>query len=248
MEAKKPLLSIIIPTYNEEGYLPALLTSIAGQTYRDIENIVADAHSTDGTRAVAERFGARVVTGGLPAVGRNNGAREARGKYFLFFDADVVLPDPRFVEDTMREFIERELDIATCQIRAMDGTAYDKFFYGVYNIYTLALERILPHVPGFCVYIKRSVHEAIDGFDEEIKLAEDHDYARRGAKIGRFGFLTSRYIPVSTRRFDRDGRISTATKYVLSELHMLTVGPITTDIFKYGWGHDKKLQDTKDKT
>jgi hypothetical protein len=78
---------------------------------------------------------------------------------------------------------------------------------------------------------------AVGGFNEDIKLAEDHDLARRGAKIGTFGFLNTQLIPVSTRRFDRDGRFATAVKYMLCELHMLALGPVTTDIFKYGWGH-----------
>ncbi len=240
MEAKKPLLSVIIPTYNEEEYLPGLLTSIAGQTFRDFEIVVADAQSNDRTPDIARSFGCTVVEGGLPSAGRNRGAAATSGKLLLFFDADVVLPDNRFLEATVQEFTERGLDIATCQINPMEGKKSDRFIYGVYNMYTVALERILPHVPGFCIFIKRSVHEAINGFDEEIKLAEDHDYARRGAKIGIFGFLLSRRIPVSTRRFDRDGRVATAAKYILSELHMLAVGPITTDIFKYRFGHKKK--------
>jgi len=239
MEAKQPLVSIIIPTYNEEEYLPKLLASLAKQTFRDFEIIVADAKSTDRTRKLAKAAGARVVVGGVPAVGRNNGAAAARGAIFIFFDADIELPDAGFLAATVQEFNERALDISTCRLTPMDKRATDTFFFNVYNIYTTALKKILPRMPGFCVYVRRSVHEAIEGFNEDIKLGEDHDYAQRGGKISAFGFLQSRYIPVSPRRFDRDGWASIAVRYLLAELHMLTVGPITSDIFKYRFGHRK---------
>ena len=74
------MLSIIIPTLNEEEYLPRLLESIRRQTYRDYEIIVADNNSEDQTRAIAESFGARVSPGGNhPGKGRNRGAEAAKG-------------------------------------------------------------------------------------------------------------------------------------------------------------------------
>jgi glycosyltransferase involved in cell wall biosynthesis len=239
METKKPLLSIIIPTFNEEKNLPLLLDSVAKQTFRDFEVIVADsAASKDKTRQVAEKRGCTVVEGGTVSEGRNRGASAASGRVFLFLDADVVLPNQFFLEDTVNEFIGRDLDLATCRVRALDGDAYDKLMHGIYNVYSVALGKILPHIPGFCFFIKRSVYEAVGGFDEQVKLAEDHELARRSAKIGTFGFLYTQCIPVSTRRFERDGRFVTAIKYMLCELHMLTIGPVKSDIFKYQWGHD----------
>ena len=73
-------ISIIIPTYNEEDYLPALLKSIQRQNFKDLEVIVADAHSTDKTLEIAKKYNCKIVPGGLPAVGRNNGAKIAQGE------------------------------------------------------------------------------------------------------------------------------------------------------------------------
>ena len=87
------ILSIIIPTYNEEEYLPVLLESIKKQSFKDYEIIVADANSTDRTREIAESYGCIVVDGGLPAAGRNNGAKVATGEYLLFLDSDLELTD-----------------------------------------------------------------------------------------------------------------------------------------------------------
>jgi glycosyltransferase involved in cell wall biosynthesis len=70
--------SIIIPTLNEEVLLPNLLRDLQAQTFRDFEVIVADAGSKDGTVDLAQSLGARVVPGGMPAVGRNRGAPGCR--------------------------------------------------------------------------------------------------------------------------------------------------------------------------
>ena len=78
-------LSIIIPTYNEEEYLHKLLDSIKSQSFSDYEIIVADANSKDNTREIAISYGCKVVNGGLPAIGRNNGAKVAEGRLFTIF-------------------------------------------------------------------------------------------------------------------------------------------------------------------
>jgi len=65
---------------------------------RSTKVYLADANSTDGTPAIAKSFKDRldvqVIPGGLPAVGRNNGARCALTPYVLFIDADIELADP----------------------------------------------------------------------------------------------------------------------------------------------------------
>ena len=85
------MLSIIIPTLNEEKYLPVLLESIKKQKFEgDYELIVADAGSQDKTVEIARNFGGKIVPGGLPAKGRNQGAAEARGDLFLFLKKTLL--------------------------------------------------------------------------------------------------------------------------------------------------------------
>ena len=93
-----PEVSIIVPARNEEVCLEDCLSSLVPQTGVTFEMIVVDDHSTDRTRAIAESFaGVRVISPGpLPDgwTGKNNaliaGAREARGEWLLFTDADTV--------------------------------------------------------------------------------------------------------------------------------------------------------------
>ena len=92
-----PTASVVIPARNEEASLASCLESLVTQTGVDFEIIVVDDHSTDRTREIAESFAkVRVVEAGpLPPgwTGKNNavaaGAREARGEWLLFTDADT---------------------------------------------------------------------------------------------------------------------------------------------------------------
>lgn len=232
------MLSIIIPTYNEEEYLPFLLRSIEAQSYTDFEVIVADNGSTDATVKIAEEAGARMVPGGNPAEGRNSGAAVAQGENLLFLDADVILPDPWFLQMTIAEFEKRQLGSATCRIHPLSEKKVDKVFHEFFNYFMWVTSATRPHAPGFCIFAKKDMHERIDGFNEDIKLAEDHDYVHRAGKIAKFGLLKTYKIPVSVRRFERDGRLNIAMKFLMCELYMRTKGPVTSDIFNYTFGHD----------
>ncbi len=236
------MFSIIIPTYNEEQYLPLLLKDIKEQTRQPHEVIIADAHSTDRTREIAHMNGARVVEGGLPSAGRNAGAAVARTKLLIFFDADVRFPSSTYLEDTLDEMKSRNLDIATCDIKASDGQMIDALLYKAYNGYTRLTEKLKPHAPGFCIFIMREIHEKISGFDEEVKLAEDHDYVQRAAHYGSFGVLRSAPILTSTRRLQKDGRLKTMAKYAACELHMSTLGSVKHDLFNYRFGYGKHAE------
>ena len=87
-------LSIIIPTLNEEKYLPKLLESIKKQNIKSYEIIVADSNSNDKTREIARKFGCKVVKGRKnPGSGRNNGAKVAKGSILFFIDADCYIED-----------------------------------------------------------------------------------------------------------------------------------------------------------
>ena len=105
----------------------------------------------------------------------------------------------------------------------------------------MATEKILPH-SAVGILVKRELFETLHGYDETITLAEDHDLARRAAKIAKFGLLRSVQLLVSDRRYKKDGWLSVGFKYFLCELHMIFIGPVRSDIFKYRFGgyKDKK--------
>ncbi len=233
------MLSIIIPTLNEEEYLPRLLKSIKKQGFLDQEIIVADAGSKDSTVQIAKTYGCQVVSGGLPAKGRNNGAMAARGEILFFLDADTILSEG-FLKKSMEEFGRRRLDIASfCLYLVPHNTMGNLVLDAFYNGMIIFWEKILPH-SAVGILVKKKLFEKLVGYDETITLAEDHDLARRAVKYGKFGIIRSTNILMSDRRFKKDGWWTTGVKYFLCEMHMIFIGPVRSNIFKYKFNHYKK--------
>ena len=233
------MLSIVIPTFNEEKYLPGLLKTLQEQTFKDYEIIVADNDSSDATRTIAVMAGARVVGGGLPARGRNLGAEVARGEWLLFLDADVILPSD-FLEKAMAEMLEKGYFVASCLVDPLSDRKIDKVLHNAVNLSFKATRKIYPHAPGFCIFIRRWCHELVGGFNEKLMLAEDSDYVLQASKLCRFGLLKSVRILVSVRRLDRDGRFNVSMKYLASDAHRIFLGPIESNIFNYQYGYPEK--------
>ncbi|MDG1950709.1 MAG: glycosyltransferase [bacterium] len=234
------MLTIVIPTKDEEKNLPKLLESIAKQTLQPKQVIVADAQSEDQTRDIARTFGATIVEGGMVGEGRNAGARAVKTDTILFLDSDVVLTDETFLEKAFGEFQERALGIATCDLVPMSERRIDSLMHNAYNKYVRALGSMLPHAGGAIIMASKAAHDEIGGFDETITFCEDHVYARSMAKVAPFGILKSVKLPVSVRRLDKDGRLKIMTKFALAEAHLLTLGPIRDDRFNYTFDHNKK--------
>lgn len=237
-----PRLSIVIPTKNEEHTLPALFQSIQTQTMTDYELIVSDAQSKDRTREIAAKHGARVVEGGMPGPGRNRGAEYAQAEYIVFFDADVILPRPRFLEACLAEMSSRGLDIATCKPKPISRRPVDVALHEAYNTYVQLMEKIKPHAGGYCIFVRRKTHKSIHGFDESVVLCEDQDYVQRAKNTGyRFGILHSCPISVSVRRLEKDGRLAIALKYIFLEWRLITKGSIKELPFEYIMGGDPPI-------
>lgn len=232
-------ISIIIPTFNEGKYLPKLLLSIKKQTALPKEIIVSDAFSLDNTRQIAKEFKVKIVDGGVPAVGRNNGAKVASSPILLFLDADVILPE-RFLEQTLAEMLEKKIDITSCFITPRSNRKVDRILHQFANQYMKFTEKIRPNIYGFCIFVNKNVHSAIGGFDESLILAEDQDYVKRAKKVGKFGYLNSYKIPVSVRRLSEEGRMKMVLKVIAIELHLIFIGKIKKNIFKYNFGNHYK--------
>ena len=218
-------VTVVVPALNEAELLPILLRGLAAQTRPPDRVIVADAGSTDGTPDVARRLGATVVPGGTPPVGRNAGAAASTGDLLFFLDADVA-PGPDFMERALREFAERGLEVATAAIVPVDQSLGLRVAYVLTEGYLRGISHVSPHAIGACILVTRALHERVGGFDESLALGEDHDYAKRASRLGRYGVLWAVRVPVAMRRLRKEGSARYARILVASELRTLTGRPV----------------------
>ena len=234
------ILRIIIPTYNEEEYLPVLLESIKQQDFSDYEIIVADADSKDNTVKIAEEYGCIVVEGGMPAVGRNNGAKVAKGDYLLFLDSDLKLTED-YLAKVIYEFKMERLGIAITQMKPLSKKTEDKLLHDLANLFMISVEKIKPHGAGcYGIIAKRELHERCGGFNEELTFGEDTEYIERLAKKERFKVLRNAKIGVSTRRLEEEGLATLAKQYGKSTVNdFLGIRTEASDL-NYGFDHGKE--------
>lgn len=224
------LFSVVIPTLNEEKFLPHLLESLTRQTEKDFEVIVVDGSSKDKTIRKAKTFTGRLPslnviiskTASLP-LQRNLGAKEARAPWLLFVDADSVLM-PYFFE-RIRQFITAfQPEVFTSWFRPDSEIPGDSLIalIGIMMIEgSLMLKR--PNItPGPFAAIKRDVFESVGGYDERHVFNEDLDIGFRLYKHGaKFGVLRETIYVWSLRRLRSQGTLKVAQQYSRAALQVL---------------------------
>ncbi len=201
----RPLVSIVIPTYNTADYIPFTLESIDRQTFRDFETLVVDDGSTDGTREVLDPYRERIVyihqrnSGRSEA--RNTGIRAARGKYVAFLDSDDLWTERKLERQV--ELMESRPDVdflfGDKQRFSNDGSliirsmfrekGYDADFFGDPFLVIEPYRKLLdaPYVPTGTVMMKKACFEATGLFDPDI-YAEDWEFWLRVALHHRFAY------------------------------------------------------------
>lgn len=232
------MVSIIIPTLNEEKFLPRLLESIKDQDYRDYEIIVSDGGSLDRTRQIAEDNNCLFVEDREhhhPSWQRNNGVKISKGDILLFLDADSVL-QAGFLRKSISEFENRRLVGAGFYFVFNPNSLSYNLFSWLANFFCFFRQYFSPASVGAGILARREAHEAINGFDVEVLLAEDYDYCDRLAKQGRFRMIKSQKLLYSSRRIKKDGWWPTA--YAWTRMAMFTIfrRKIKQNKIKYEFG------------
>lgn len=235
------MLSIIIPTLNEEKNIKALLSAIKKGGFDDYEVIVADAGSTDKTVEIAREYNCIITKGGLPARGRNNGAKVAKGEILFFLDADLKFAPKNFLKLSVNYFIKNDLTVASFQILPQRNNVYlNPFTLNLfYNYPQIVLKKLFP-MGAMGIMVKKDVFEKVKGFDESITLAEDHYFVQQAEKLGKFDIIKGVNLYMPLRRFEKDGYFTTAFKYLVCAFNMGVMRKPERKI-KYDFGHyDKK--------
>jgi glycosyltransferase involved in cell wall biosynthesis len=214
------LISVVIPCKNEEKEIRRTLSALENQTFdmSDVPVYIADADSRDSTPEIIREFNdhgilkIRMVKGGYPPEGRNNGASKCTSKYILFLDADIEMGEPDTLEKSLNLALEKDLDLVATYIKCRDGNRYDKLFWERIHAFTYRYPYIVgPYAAGMFILIRRSVFEKLGGFNEKMILGDDWELTH---KIPRKKFgVAKTYIWTTNRRFTGQGYLKTFSKY-----------------------------------
>ena len=210
------MISIIIPTLNEEKLLPRMLQQFTPELVakHHLELLVSDGGSTDNTLTIARRYAHTVVenSGGTKqtiSLGRNIGARHARGDIFVFFNADTLVKSLDGFFGRLEEEIQRDGVVAvTCSVEVYpaEQRMSDKLYHGFYNwLFHLMNQVGMGMGRGECHIMKREVFDKVEGYADGIAAGEDYDLFRRLDKIGRIRFLKDVVVYESPRRYRKYG-------------------------------------------
>ncbi len=178
-----PRVSVIIPFYKQENYLPATIASVRAQGYANCELIVVDDGSPVPAAEVLNDVTAepivliRTKNRGVSAA-RNTGAARSTGEYLLFFDADDILPAGSIAAHI--EAIQNAPGAALCfgarrDIEA-DGRVFrtDHICRARRDYFQMLIESNPLGGPGACL-IRAAAFREVGGFDESLAMAEDYD-------------------------------------------------------------------------
>lgn len=217
-------LTIIIPAKNEARLLPKLLTSLTQQDYSQMKNTkvyLADAGSTDGTPEIARSFSGRldieVIPGGLPATGRNNGARLAVTRYVLFIDADIELADRTLIRRSVEKMRRMQLHCLTTNISCPRGTAVDRLLYWGNNLMQHLSRLNKPFSTGMYMLFERACFDQLRGFHEGALFAEDYMLSKQVAR-GKFGIVSGSVV-TTNRRFRKMGHFRIVRLFLRTALN-----------------------------
>jgi glycosyltransferase involved in cell wall biosynthesis len=211
-----PLISVIIPTLNEEKLIKQTLKQFSPELkekYR-LEVIISDGGSTDSTLKLLDSAVDKLAEANpgeeqnIPK-GRNAGAKSASGKYFYFFNADTLIKDiGTFFESTLKEFEDSRSLALACRIHVFpdDVRFSDTIFHGFYNNYVRILNFIgMGMGRGECHMVRREIFGKVNGYNESLAAGEDYDLYRRIRKLGKIKFLNDLIVYESPRRYRKFG-------------------------------------------
>ena len=217
----RPLVSVIIPTYNRDEIVSRAIESVLGQTYKKFELIVVDDASTDGTEDVIRNYSDERINyichdiNRHVSAARNTGLEHASGDYIAFLDDDDEwLPTKLEKQVSCLQNTNTETGLVYCWMEYRDGNATVKQYQP--RLKGDIFEAAIGGQPiGGCstLVVQRNVIDQIGGFDESLPRGNDGDFIRRVA----YEFDVT-YVPEILLRYYMDRDRDRITKETISNI------------------------------
>ena len=222
----KPVISIIIPTLREEEYLDKTLKNFNTLKIPH-EIIITDGGSKDRTLEIAKKYTNKISVWGKErrqtfGEAKNAGAALATGDFFVFIDADVIVPDPeQFFEEIILVFHKnRNLVATTVPLRPFPDTKYwaDRMFSEPLNWWYIVSNNYFGsgNASGEFQMIRADDFRRVSGYHEHLAAGEDNNMFYRLAKIGNTLCYSKLHVFHSYRRIRKLGWLKVYHDWLLN--------------------------------
>lgn len=247
-----PYFSIIIPSFNEEHFIPKLLNNLNSQNFNDFEVIVVDGYSTDKTAEIVTHFKSKyplsLVSTKVRGVSyaRNLGAKKSTGEILIFFDADTQIPK-NYLDQIAQAFKKRRPHFLTTYIKVNSQKPLDKIYAAYTNlVFEIGLIIKVPSSYGAMQAVTKKAFFDVGGYDVKTKFGEDGQLFQKLCKA-KYKFIilkNPRYI-FSLRRFHSEGTIKSLAELAKLNLNIFLRGYNAPSKIKYQMGGHRYKTKTK---
>ena len=178
MQTSEPRLSIVIATFNAVSTLEKCLASIACQTFRDLEIIIADGLSTDGTIAIIEKYSDAIAhwhshkDNGIYDAW-NQAIEKATGEYICFIGADDYFTNEKSLSIIFGAIGNNTYDLISFQGTFIQSVTNKKYIIGASWDYECLIKMPICH-PGLLHH--KSLFKKVGTFDTAFQIASDYDF------------------------------------------------------------------------
>jgi glycosyltransferase involved in cell wall biosynthesis len=220
-----PLVTVVIPAFNSEETIEAALESALDQTYRPLEVLVVDDHSSDGTAKIVESYACRgVKLLHLPeqrgaSGARNAGVEAATGELIAFLDSDDEWLPLKLEKQAGPILSDGDCVFVSCAAREFSPLGEDRgdLYHGRRPVEGVECWKSLlacntVATPSVLVWRKHLLET--DGFDEKLKVCEDQDMWIRLAARGSVRYVNDWLVRVNSRPNSLSGNLSVSALWV----------------------------------
>lgn len=230
---KKPLVSVVIPAFNEEKVIGRTLEALGKQTFSDFEIIVVDNNSTDKTGVIVKSYTKKLPLTLLlekkraRGIARAAGFEAAKGEFLFTTDADTVVP-PHWIE-TFLEYFDSPSVIAVTSPATTDDldTKWQKILYKFFAHPTVELYRLLfGHywMNGYSFAIRKEAYKKTGGLNTTMNAFDDIEFGFRVKNHGKIRYDRKAPVGASARRYKEKGVLGVFTEYLVLFTKMKTRG------------------------